>query len=119
MKTPLNANMNCKSLIQLQLERNQIVENFKHSLANITEQYTVNGNVFGIMYGKPYEKTSGYFVVESEKDELQEAIKEMDSLDKYIRIVENKYQVGEVYSRLSDCPEGKVVDIETQSVVRE
>jgi len=108
-----------KSLIQQQLEFNSIVENFKHSLASLVESYMINGNVFGCPQGKPVEMESGYFIIEAEKDNLQDAIREMNSLNKCIRIVENKtFQVGTVVHYITECaPDAKVLDIETQSMV--
>ena len=107
-----------KSIIQQQLEYNSILEKFKHSLASLLESYNINGNVFG-WQGKPVEFETGYFVVESEKDNLQDAIREMTSLDKCIRIVENKtFQVGTVTHYISECaPDAKVLDIENQFFV--
>jgi hypothetical protein len=113
-----NANMFQKSIIPQQLEYNAMVEKFKQCLANLVESYNVNGNVFG-WQGKPVEFETGYFVVESEKDNLQDAIREMSSLDKCIRIVENKiFQVGTVVHYISECaPDAKVLDIENQIFV--
>jgi len=107
-----------KSIIQQQLEYNAIVEKFKQSLASLLESYNINGNVFG-WQGKPVEFETGYFVIESEKDNLQDAIREMTSLDKCIRIVDNKvFQVGTVTHYISECAlDAKVLDIENQIFV--
>ena len=107
-----------KSIIQQQLEFNAILERFKQSLSNLMESYVVNGNVFG-WQGKPVEIETGYFVVESEKDNLQDAIREMNSLNKCIRIVENKtFQVGTVSRYITECAvDAKVLDIENQIFV--
>jgi hypothetical protein len=113
-----NANHFHKSLIQQQMEYNAIIENFKNSLASLVESYTIKGNVFGCPQGKPVEFETGYFVVEAEKDNLQDAIREMTSLDKCIRIEEEKFQVGVVNHYLSECALDKtVIDIENQVVV--
>lgn len=115
-----NANMFHKSLIQQHLEYNAIVEGFKNSLANLVESYAINGNVFGHQRGKTVEFETGYFVVEAEKDNLQDAIKEMTSLDKCIRISEGstKFEVGEVNHYLSECAlDKKVIDIENQTYI--
>jgi len=107
-----------KSLIQQQMEYNTIVENFKNNLASLMENYTIKGNVFGCPQGMPIEIEQGYFVVEVEHDNLQDAIREMTSLNKCIRINEEKFQVGTVKRYLSECALDKtVIDIENQVVV--
>lgn len=114
----LNANMSQKSLIQLVLEQNNMIERFKKSINSLLESYTIKGNVFGIRQGNPYEFQSGYFVIESESDNLQDAIREMKNINSCIRIVENKFQIGSVHNYITECDtDKKVIDIENQTEV--
>lgn len=119
MKTTPNAHMWQKSLIQQIMEQNASIENFKNTLNNLMESYTINGNVFGCKNGQPVEVHSGYFVVECEKNNLQEAIREINDSSQYIRIIENKiFQVGNISQYFSNCDSDKVIiDIETQSII--
>lgn len=113
-----NANMSQKSLIQVVLERNAMIEKLKHSINTILESYNIEGNVFGIRQGQPYEFQTGYFVVENESDSLQEAIQNMTSLNSCIRIDGNKFQTGNVYNYITECDANKpTIDIDTQTIV--
>lgn len=116
-----NANMFQKSIIQQYLEFNAVLENFKDSLNKLMEDYTIKGNVFGCPQGHLLEITNGYFVVESEKDNIQDAIREMNNLNKYIRIVDNeRFQVGTITNYLSECANGlPVIDIEYQTNIEQ
>lgn len=110
--------MSQKSLIQLVLEQNNMIERFKKSINSLLESYTIKGNVFGIRQGNPYEFQSGYFVIESESDNLQDAIREMKNINSCIRIVENKFQTGSVHNYITECgTDKKVIDIENQTEV--
>lgn len=114
-----NANMYHKSVIQQQIEYNNILEKFKSALSNLVESYTVNGNVFWCPNGTPSEVDNGYMVVEHTTDNLQDAIREMTSLNMCIRINENKsFQIGHVYSTFSGCPlNSEIIDIENQTTL--
>lgn len=114
-----NANMYQKSIIQQHLEYNAIVEGFKKSLNSLMEQYTIQDNVFGCPNGVPSEYNTGYFVIEHECDNLQDAIRELTSLDKCIRIIENqKFQVGSFNRYITECKsDDKVFDIENKTIV--
>ena len=105
-----NANMWQKSAIQQQLEYNNAVGIFKNTLNTLMEHYVIKDNVFGYIHGKPAEVNEGYFVVDCEKDNLQDAIKEMDGLRKYVRILENKkFQVGTVHTHYNECDSNKEI----------
>ena len=114
-----NANMYQKSIIQQHLEHNNTIERFKNTLNTLMEQYTIQDNVFGCPNGVPSEYNTGYFVIEHECDNLQDAIRELSSLDKCIHIIENqKFQVGSFHRYISDCnPDSKVFDIENKTIV--
>lgn len=116
MNKYINGNMFQKSLIQQTLEYNSTLESFKKALTDICESYVVKGNVFGIYMGTPVEIHNGYFVVEAEVNSIQEAIKEMDSLTKCVRINEDKFQVGTVHNHFNTICESEntIIDIENQ-----
>ena len=96
--------MNNKSNIQLQLECLQEKSNFSRELRRILEQYDVQDTVFGSQRGL-HELSTGYFVETKTYDNLDEAVREM-KIGQALRVVESsKFIVGDVYARLSDCPE--------------
>lgn len=112
-----NANMWQKSMIQQIMEHNYTLDSFKHTLESLLTNYTVKDNIFGIVHGNTSEIHNGYFVIEHECENLQDAIKEMNGdLTKCIRIIENnKFQVGSWNKLLSECVDTlPVVDIENQ-----
>ena len=114
----LNANMTQKSLIQTILERNTMIDHLKASILSLYETYTIKGNVFGIRQGHPCEIQAGYFVIESTSDNLQDAIREMKSIDDCIRVYEDTFQTGSVNNYITECACDKtVIDIETQTEV--
>lgn len=111
--------MNTKSNIQLVIETENIKNRFKRTIKNISESYTVKGNVFMIDYRKnPVELVDGYFVECKEFDNLDDCIKEM-KLNQAVSINENKFILGDVKEHLEDCEEGKkVMDVEYLKYVR-
>lgn len=110
-----NGNMYQKSLIQQITEFNEALGYFKKSINDIMETYTINGNVFSFRGGKLNEITSGYFIIESTHDNLQDAIRNINNFSKCIRIVENKkFQVGSITNKFSDIQDNDdVVDLES------
>lgn len=114
----LNANMTQKSLIQTILEQNAMIEKLKASIQTLCEAYTIKGNVFGIRHGYPCEFQTGYFVVESETNDLQDAIREMRNIDSCIRVYEDTFQTGSIHSYITECDsDKKVIDLDTQTEV--
>lgn len=108
-----------KSYIQLQVESIQERAKFANDITKILENYTIQDGVFGISNNNTYELSSGYFVEEKTFDTMDQLIKEMNQYSQAVRIVENKFILGNVYNCLSDIPEGsKVFSIEFLEDVR-
>ncbi len=113
-----NGNMYQKSLIQQIMEFNDALCRFKKSISDILESYTVKNNVFSFYNNKLNEITEGYFVIESEHDNLQDAIREIDNFSKCIRVVENKvFQVGTITNNYSEIGNNKAIDISTETKI--
>ena len=121
----LNANMWQRSAIQQMTEMQNTMFAFKTTLNKIMECYNVQNNIFGIISGTPLEITSGYFIVESEYDNFDEAMRNFDINSNLVRIVENKkFYVGTYANRIADVEEGKIAEgkvysIEEQSTICE
>lgn len=100
--------MYTKSLIQMNLELFNIKENFYDSLTNIMEKYNIEDSVFVTINKETKELTKGYFVIENEYNNINDAIKNMDISSMGLRIIENKkFQTGNIYNNLSQCPKDK------------
>lgn len=111
--------MQTKSNIQLIQEALKIKENFKSSIDNLMSKYLVEDSVFAHRNGNLYECTKGYFEVDTEFDNLDEAIKCWNPM-LCLRVVGNqKFQIGEVKKFLTECKEDKqVFDINSLVDVR-
>ena len=108
-----------KSYIQLQVESIQERAKFANDITKILENYQIQDGVFGINNNNTYELSSGYFVEEKTFDTIDQLIKEMNQYSQAVRITENKFILGNVYSSLCDAPEGsKVFSIEFLEDVR-
>lgn len=112
--------MYTKSLIQQHIENLHIKESFNDGLSSLMEKYNIKDNIFVINNGVVKEVTKGYFIIEKECDNLDEAIRECDIRNMGIRIINNKiFQVGNIYTNLSQCPkESSIFDINTLNNVR-
>lgn len=118
MKSIVNGNMFQKSIIQQILENNTALNTFKNYLNNLLESYTIQDNVFIYSNNKIYECETGYMVIDSEHDNLQDAIREMKSLNDCIRIIDNKtFQTGHIVNRLYEGENNKIFDIENQILI--
>lgn len=98
--------MNNKSTIQLQLDYLQSKGDFARELHSILEHYNVQDTVFEFCAHRGlHELSNGYFVESKIFDNLDDAVREMNS-NQALRIVESsKFIIGDVFSSLSDCPE--------------
>lgn len=107
--------MQTKSNIQLIKEGLAFKEPFKCCVETFMNQYLVEDNIFA--YDKQRqslaENQKGYFVIDSEYDNLADAVKYMNE-NQSIRIIKNeKFQIGRVYEKLSNIKSGNVYVIET------
>lgn len=108
--------MYTRSIIQQQIERENIQESFKNGLNNIMDKYTVENSVFGLVNGRVVEAVRGYFVEEKEYDSIDEA---MNDFGKAIRIQGNKkFITGTIYESIAKCPKDqKILDLDTLEYV--
>ena len=108
--------MYTKSIIQQEIERENIQESFKDGLNSIMDKYTIEDSVFGIVDGRVTEAVSGYFVEEKEYDSIDEA---MNDFGKAVRIQNNeKFTTGTIYKSIAKCPKDqKILDLDTLEYV--
>jgi len=119
--------MQTKSNIQLIREGLALREASADNIKAFMEKYTIEDSYFGITRGMSpkeikethtlSEYTRGYFVVEHEYTDIDEAISNM-SLNHVIRIIENKrFQIGKRFEKLSDVHGDNIIDISTGSPI--
>ena len=108
--------MQTKSNIQIIRENLMRREAFADTIKNLIENYTVKNCYFGISIdeNKPaIEYIDGYFTVNQEYSDINEAISNM-APDSIIRIIDNyKFQVGERFKKLSGVKGDNIIDIST------
>ena len=112
--------MYTKSLIQQNLEILHLKENFNDGVSSLMEKYNIEDSIFVINNGSVKELTKGYFVIENEYDNIDDAIRNCNINTQGIRVVENKkFTTGTIYYNLSKCPKGaNILDIELYENVR-
>lgn len=96
-----------KSFIQQQVEAIEERTRFANDINKILESYTIEDGVFGISRGNTYELSTGYFVPVKEFNNINDVIREMDQYNQAVRIVENKFILGNVYNALSEIKNGE------------
>lgn len=112
--------MYTRSLIQQNLEILKAKENFNEGVSSLMEKYNIEDSIFVISNGSVKELTKGYFVIEKEYDNINEAIRNCNINTQGVRVVENnKFMVGSIFSHLSQCPENSnILDVELYEDVR-
>ena len=110
--------MQTKSNIQLLREQMLLKETFKNAIADLMESYTIEDNFFTMREdGYMKEETTGYFNSSSTYTKLDEAVSAM-SKGQVVRVINNeRFEVGNIYKKLSDVKEGSVYDIATGRVI--
>lgn len=105
--------MNTKSKIQLINESIALRNEFKNTLSELMGKYNIEDAIFTMREGRVVEAVDGYFVVNNEYKDLNEAISNAIGKAKGLRIMNNEtFIVGDIYEMLSMCPENsKVLDI--------
>ena len=99
--------MQTKSNIQLIVERQDYCNACYNSLANLLENYKVNGPIFTFdSRGGLVEVTEGYATVQKETTDLHETVKEALDNGQGIRVLEGKFQLVNLHKSIAECEEG-------------
>ena len=112
--------MYTKSTIHQIREGFEIANNFRNSLNDIMEKYTIEDSVFIFRNNQLFEATSGYFECCNEYDNIMDAVR--DCYGNYntmgIRVIDNKtFETGKIYKTISECNhEKKILDIDCLSI---
>lgn len=95
-----------KSKIQLIKENLEYKNNIKIAIENLLEKFQINDNIFiwNNEKNQLVEVVKGYFVIEKESDNLNDV---MADNCKAIRVINNKFQSGNVYLNTKFLPENK------------
>lgn len=92
------------------------MDKYNKLFVDLCENYRVEDAVFGLMHNNQIiELKKGYFIAKKEFDNIRECIEMcMNNINsQVIRIIENKFILGDYYSSLSECPyDNKILDIE-------
>jgi hypothetical protein len=111
--------MYTRNLIERQMEREAAVYELKKFLKSIDEKYDIEDAVFGFdpFHRKFDEIVEGYMGIANTYDNIDEALRNIDSIDECLHIVRTEdghtYTVGTISTHISDLTEGQVMDIET------
>ena len=110
--------MQTKSKIQLIKEQIEQRDAFFKGLSNLMNDYLIEDSTFSFNGQTVTEHTNGYFNMTGEYETLEEAARNYNT-GECVRIIENKtFQIGNVYSKMSEIKESKkIIDISTGSIV--
>lgn len=98
--------MQTKSNIQLAVEAQQYREACVHSLNTLLETYNVADAIFGFNAdGSLREITKGYATVIAEAETTKQAVESLHE-GSAIRVVDNKLQIVNIHSNITECEEG-------------
>lgn len=110
--------MYTKSIIQQRIEAFQIKNDFRLALENLMNKYTIDDSVFVYNNGLK-EIVEGYFIENGEYTDLATAISECDVNTMGIRVVENKFYIGSIHNKISECEDNKpIFDIKRLENIR-
>lgn len=103
--------MYTKSIIQQNVENLKAKNNFRTAMESLMDKYTIEDSVFiADKSGNIFEATMGYFVVDNEYNNIQEAISSCNINNMCVRIINNeKFQVGTLNMSLNECDKTKNV----------
>lgn len=101
--------MYTKSIIQQRIEALHEKDSFRIAVENLMEKYNIEDSVFVFRNGNMREAVEGYFVTESDHISLAEAISNCDPKTMAIRVTGDKFQVGTVHNKISECSENKKI----------
>lgn len=104
--------MNTKSTIQIIAEQIELKNQFFEHLTSLCESYTIENNVFVCNeHGNAQELKEGYYGELKAYDSLKDLKEDFNPYMQGIRVCEDKYYVGNLYSKLSDVKEDCVYDL--------
>jgi hypothetical protein len=101
--------MYTKSIIQQTAEAIRAKDNFKAAISQIMEKYNIEDSVFVMKNGFLHEIVEGYFAIENDFNNLDEAVSACDINTMGIRVIGNKFQTGKIRSSLCECANDKKV----------
>ena len=102
--------MYTKSIIQQAVESMQVKGQFAIAIEQLMEKYNIEDSVFVFKNGALREVVEGYFVTESEFDNVSEAISECNLGTMGVRVMgNNNFQIGTIHNKISECASDKKV----------
>lgn len=108
--------MQTKSNIQLIGEICQMANNYKDSIDNLMEKYTIEDSIFVYRDNELFEAVKGYFIPVKQYDNLADAVRECwgNFHCMGIRVENNeKFTAGRIKNLISECTsDERVFDIE-------
>ena len=111
--------MYTKNIIQQTIEKLQEKNSFRIAIENLMEKYNIEDSVFVFRNGNMREVVEGYFATNTDYNNLSEAISDCDPRTMGIRVMGDKFQVGTIHNRISECEENKkVFDLQRLENVR-
>ena len=120
--------MQTKSNIQIIRENLAKINILKENIESLMDKYIIEDSFFGISQNKHTrfnninecisEYSNGYFVIEHEYTNIDEAVSNM-GLDNTLRVINNeKFQIGKRFEKLSEITEGEIIDITTGELIK-
>lgn len=106
-----------KSLIQQQIERENLLESFEEYMNDLMDKYTIEDGVFSMSKSNAVvEAVRGYFVENNEYDNIRKSLEDAGNA---IRVINNeKFVSGTIYENLNSCPQDKkILDLQTLNYV--
>lgn len=104
--------MNTKSTIQLIAEQIEVKNKFFEHLSELCEKYTIENNVFVCNKdGNAQELKEGYYGEVKEYDSIKDLREDFNPYLQGIRVVGDKFHIGNLYSHLTDVKEDCVYDL--------
>lgn len=112
--------MYTKSIIQQNIEIINAKNEFKDTLKTLMEKYHIVDCVFAYSKNGVKEVVEGYFAIENEYADLNEAISHCSIHNMCVRVLNNeRFQVGTIHQFISECDNNKkVFDLERLEDVR-
>lgn len=111
--------MYTKNIIQQRIEELHEKDSFRIAIESLMEKYNIEDSVFVFKNGNMREVVEGYFVTDSDYTDIAEAISDCDTHTMAIRIIGKDFQVGRIFTKISECDENKkVFDLQRLENVR-